>query len=207
MRTLANFQENIDVSVLTATYSSDLIAFLRGGPYSVVTQLRVNPSCKSSFLEVCLAQGGDFLGANSCAPTSGHSPWECIYLSLVPCTWSSPGRGPLMGCICPRGLPAVSWVLHESGYPLPVLELWPWSHISLFFITVLRYWGLSRCCPLHGLSYPWVSGDDIVDALTWRRLILATPTPDDAYTWRRLILATPHPGDASSWQRLHLATP
>jgi len=89
-------------SALIATCSSDLIATLRGGPYSAVTQLRVNPSRKPSFLEVHLAQGGDFLGANSCAPTSSHSPWECIYLSLVPCTWFSPERGPLMGRICPR---------------------------------------------------------------------------------------------------------
>jgi len=102
MRTLANFQENIDVPMITATCSSDLIAILCGEPYRVVTQLRDNPSCKSSFLEVHLAQGGDFLGTDSCAPTSSHLPWERIYLSLVPCTWFSPGRGPLMGRICPR---------------------------------------------------------------------------------------------------------
>jgi len=116
MRTLANFQENIDVSVLTATCSSDLIAILRGGPYSVVPQLRDNPSCKFSFLEVHLAQRGDFLGANSCAPTSSHSPWECIYLSLVPCTWFSFGRGPLMGRICPRGLPAGYFTSQVTPY-------------------------------------------------------------------------------------------
>ena len=95
-------------SVLIATCSSDLIATLRGGPYSVVTQLRVNTSWKPSFLEVHLVQGGDFLGANSCAPTSSHSPWECVYLLLVPRTWFAPGRGPLMGRICPRGLPEVA---------------------------------------------------------------------------------------------------
>ena len=111
--------------VLIATCSSDLIATLRGWPYNAVTQLRVNPSCKPSFLEVHRAQGGDFLGANSCPPTSSHSSWECIYFSLVPCTWSPLGRDPLMGRICPRGLPAVAWVLHESGYPLLALELWP----------------------------------------------------------------------------------
>ena len=83
-------------SVLIATCSFDLIATLRGRPYSAVTQLRVNPSCKPSFLEVNLAQEGDFLGANSCAPTSSHSPWECICLSLVPRTWFSPGHDPLM---------------------------------------------------------------------------------------------------------------
>ena len=106
-----------------------------------------------------------------------------------------------MGRICPRGLPVVAWVLHELSYPLLVQELWPWSHLSLLFITVLRHWGLSRCRPLHGLSYPWVSWGDTVDALTWRRLILATPTPDDAFA-----LATPAPGDASSWQRLKRST-
>jgi len=46
--------------MLTATCSYDLIAILRGGPYSIVTQLRDNPSCKSSFLEVHLAQGVTF---------------------------------------------------------------------------------------------------------------------------------------------------
>ena len=90
-----------DVSMLSAMRSSDLIATLRGGPYSIVTQLRDNLSCKSSLLE-CICATGDFLGANSCAPTSSHSPWECIYLSLAPCTWFSPERGPLMGRICPR---------------------------------------------------------------------------------------------------------
>jgi len=100
------------LSVLIATCSSDLIVTLRGGPYSTVTQLRVNPSCKPSFLEVHLARGGDFLGANSCAPTSSHSPWECIYLLLVPRTWFVPGGCPLMGRICPKGLLEVTWVLH-----------------------------------------------------------------------------------------------
>ena len=91
--------------MLNAMCSSDLITILCGGPYSVVTQLRDIPLCKSSFFEVHLAQGDDFLGANSCAPTSSHSPWECIYLPLVPRTWFAPGRGPLMDRICPRGLP------------------------------------------------------------------------------------------------------
>ena len=138
---------------------------------------------------------GDFLGAHSCPPTSSHSPWECIYLPLTPCTWFSPGHDPLKGRIYLGGLPEVAWVLHESGYSLLVLELWPWSHLSLLFIIVLRYWGFSRCRPLHGLSYPWVSGGDTVDALTWRHVILATPPLGDASSWRCL-----HLGDASSGQ-------
>jgi len=44
-------------SVLIATCSSDLIAALRKGPHSAVTQLRVIPLCESLFLEVPLAQG------------------------------------------------------------------------------------------------------------------------------------------------------
>jgi len=120
-----------------------------------------------------------------------------------------------MGRIYPRGLPEVAWVLHESGYPLLVLKLWPWSHPSLLFITVLRYpgprpprpyRGLLWCRPLHGLSYPWVSGGDTVDASTWWRLILVTPQPGDASTWRRLNLATPQVGDTYAWRRLNLLT-
>ena len=121
MRTLANFQENIDVSVFIATCSSDLIAILCRRPYSVVTQLRDNPSCKSSFLEVHLAQGDDFLGANSCVPTSSHSPWDFL---------SYHARGSPLGM-------ALSWVVSVPGspsggvgtsrvrLPLLVLELWP----------------------------------------------------------------------------------
>ena len=157
-------------------------------------------------IKACICARGAFLGANSRAPTSSHSPWESIYLSLVPCTWFSPGRGPLMGRICPRGLPAVAWVLHESGYPLLVLELWPGSHLSLLFSTVLRYWGLSWCRPFHGLSYPWVSGGGTVDALTWRRLTLVTPHLGDASSWRRLILATPYLSNAYTWWRLKQST-
>ena len=120
-----------------------------------------------------------------------------------------------MGRIYLGGLPAVAWVLHESGYPLLVLEQWPWSHLSLLFITVLRYRGprpprpyrgLLWCRPLHGLSYPWVSGGDTVDASTWRRLILATSQPVNASYWRRLNLTMPTPGDDSAWRRLKWST-
>ena len=55
-------------SVLIATCSYDLIATLRGGPYSAITQLRVNPSCKPSFLEVHLAQWGCLSGCQLMRP-------------------------------------------------------------------------------------------------------------------------------------------
>jgi len=112
-------------SVLIATCSSDLIATLRGGPYSAVTQLKVNPSCKPSFLEVHLAQGGDFLGVNSYAPTSSHSPLgvdlpfsRTVHVVLP---WAWPPHGSYLS----QGFPAVAWVLHELGYSLLVLGLWP----------------------------------------------------------------------------------
>ena len=41
-------------SVLIVTCSFDLIVTLRGGAYCTATQLRVNLSCKPSFLEVHL---------------------------------------------------------------------------------------------------------------------------------------------------------
>jgi len=47
------------------------------------------------------------------------------------------------------------------------------------------------CHSLHGLSYPGVSGSKTVDALAWRRTVLATPSLGDALSWRRLGLATP----------------
>ena len=119
-----------------------------------------------------------------------------------------------------RGSPldvALSWVVYVPGspsggmgtsrvrLPLLVLELWPWNHLFFLFITVLRHWGLLRCRPLHGLSYPWVPGGDPVDALTKQRLILAKPTPGDASLGdalirRRFPQATLQPGDASSGQ-------
>ena len=188
----------LDVSVLTATCPSDLTVIPRGRPYNAVTQLRETPTCKSSFPGVHLVRGVTTWGQLMCLASS-HSPWECICLPLVPCTWFTPGRGPLLGRICPRDSPEVAWVLHESGYSLLVLGIWPWSHLSSSLITVLwyrgprpprPYRGLLACRPLHGLSYPWVSGDDSIDTrvcrrLSWRCLYLATPKPSNAHTWRR----------------------
>ena len=77
---------------------------------------------------------------------------------------------------------------------------------------------------LHGLSYPWVSGNHtavtlLLHCLIWRRpgwatppprrrLALATPCLGDALPWRRLTLATPYLGDALSlsWRRFLLAS-
>ena len=91
-------------SVLIATCSSDLIATLRGGPYSVVTQLRDNPSCKSSFLEVHLAQGVTFW-----VPT--HAPQPLV---------TRPGSVSTFLSYHARGSPlgvALSWVVSVPGSP------------------------------------------------------------------------------------------
>ena len=97
------------------TCPSGLIVILHRGSHSAATQLRVNPLCGPSFLQSASGTWGDFLGANSCAPIASHSPWGCIYLSLVSCTWFSPGHS--HGSYLSQGLPAVAWILHESGLP------------------------------------------------------------------------------------------
>ena len=88
--------------MLTAMCSSDLIAILRGGPCSAVTQLRDNPSCKSSFLEVHLAQGVTF--------------WVLTYAPqpLVTCPESVSTFLSYYAHGSPLGV-ALSWVVSISG--------------------------------------------------------------------------------------------
>ena len=52
-----------------------------------------------------------------------------------------------------------------------------------------------RCRSLHGLSYPWVSGNHTVIALLHALFALATPWLGDAFTWATLPL-----GDAGTWR-------
>ena len=179
-------------SVLIATCSSDLIATLRGGPYSAVTQLRVNPLCKPSFLEVRLAQGGDFLGANSCPPTFSHSPWECIYLSLVPRTWFSLGMALLMGRICPRVSQRWRGYFTSQVTPYWYYDCGLEATFFFLFVAILSCQG-GPCPPC--------------DVLTWLCLILVMPLPGDAFLRRCLYLATPFLGDAFARRRLSQATP
>jgi len=108
MRTLANFQENIDIPVLIGTCSSDLIVILRREPHSVVTQLRVIPLCESSFLKVHLARGVTLWVPTQTPQPLVTSPGSVSTFLLALRTWFAPGRGPLMGRLYPRGLPAVA---------------------------------------------------------------------------------------------------
>ena len=70
--------------------------------HSAATQLRVTSSCEPSFLRSASVTWVDFLGANPRTLITDYLPWGCIYLSLIPHTWFSPGRGPLMGRIYTR---------------------------------------------------------------------------------------------------------
>jgi len=150
-------------SVLIATCSSDLTVTLRGGPYSVVTQLRDNPSCKSPLPGVHLRKGV-ILWVPTHAPQPIFSCSGSVYTFFSYHARDSPlGVGTSRVRLLPTGART------------------PGSHLSLLFITVLRHWGFSRCRPFHGLSYPWVSGGDTVNASSWRCLHLAMPT-----SWRRL---------------------
>jgi len=106
-----------------ATCPSDLIGILCRGSHGAATQLRVTPSCEPSLLRNAFVMWVDFLGANSRAPITSHSPWGHIYLSLVSCTWSPPGYGPLMGSVCPRVSQQWRGYFTSQVYPLLVLEL------------------------------------------------------------------------------------
>jgi len=175
--------------------SSDLIAILRGGPYNVVTQLRDIPSCKSSFLEVHLAQGVTFW-------VSTHAPQPLV---------TRPGSVPTFLSYYAHGLPlgvALSWVVSIPGSPRGGVGT---SRVRLPPIdtkTMALEPPFSYCSEVPGpeasssVSRPLVvsppprsflpvgTGGDTVDALIWRRLILAIPYPGDALTWRHLILTT-----------------
>jgi len=89
---------------------SDLSATPRGRLYDTVTQLREIPACKSSFLEVHLAQG-----VTTWVPTHAPQPLVtrpgCVSAFLSYHARGLPlGRGPLPGRIYPRDSPKVAWV-------------------------------------------------------------------------------------------------
>ena len=165
--------------------------------------LRVSPRVSPPTWE-CICARGDSLGANSCPQTSSHSLWERIYLPLVPCTrlpWAWPSswvvsipRASLGG----RGTSQVR-LLYTGAITMALKP--PFS--SLYYYPGLSgFEALPRRRSLRGLSYPWVSGSDIVIALLLWHLALATPYLGDALTWRCLRL-----GDALPWRHFLSTTP
>ena len=90
--------------MLIATCPFDLIVILCEGSHSAVTQLRVNPLCESSILEVHLARGVNFW-----APT--HAPQTRV---------TRPGGVYAFLSYHARGSPlvvALSWVVSVPGSP------------------------------------------------------------------------------------------
>ena len=148
-------------------------------------------------------------------------PWGCIYLSLVSCTWFSPGHGPLMGRICPRVSQQWRGYFTSQVYPLLVLELMALK--PPFFVTVLSYQGPrlphgvapSTVFPTYGHRGVTPSISSLGYVFSWRRLVLAfgdcsswaMPLLGDASLERCLSWAMPLSGDASLGRCLSRAMP
>ena len=90
--------------MLSAMCSPDLIATLRGVSYSIVAQLRDNPSCKSSFLECIWHKGVTFW-----VPTHAPQP-------LVTCPGSVSAFLSYHAHGSPLGV-ALSWIVFVPGSP------------------------------------------------------------------------------------------
>ena len=155
------------LSALIAACSSDLNTALLREPYSAVTQLRVIPLCESSFLEVHLARGVTFW-----VPT--HAPnYLVTYFESVSAFLSYPAPGypgrdlPLESYLSQRRL----WggrgtsrvrLLYTDAITMALKPPFP----SLYqFPEISGPEAFPRRRSLHGLSYPWVSGNHTAIAL------------------------------------------
>jgi len=120
----------------------------------------------------------------------------------VPCAWLPPGVTPLLGRIYPKGVSG-----RQGHFTRQVALYWRYFYglEATFLFSLLLFPGypgvgaFPRRLPLHGLSYPWVSGSSVVVILPLRHSILATPSwaapylgdalLADALPWRRFLLA------------------
>ena len=155
-----------------------------------------------------IAKGSDFVrGVTFWVPT--HAPQSLVtrpgvYLPFsrimhVVLPWSWPSHGSYLS----QGLPAVAWILHESGLPPTGTRTYGLEATFLCYCSELsRSKASSRCRPLHGLSYPWASGGNTMDISAWLCLLLVTPYLGDAFFWRLFLL-----GDVFAWRCLCLAMP
>jgi len=125
---------------------------LRRGSHSAVTQLRVNPLCESSFLEVHLASGVTFW-----VPT--HSPQPLVtHLGGVSTSLSYHARGSPLGV-------ASSWVVSVSWFPsggvgtsrvrLPPTGTKTYGFEATFFFSSLLFWAIGARDFLTVLPPPW----------------------------------------------------
>jgi len=162
--------------------SFDLIAILRGGPYSAVTHLRDIPSFKSSFLEVHLAQGVTFWVSTQAPQPLATRPGSVSTFLLYHAHGS------------PLGV-ALSWVVSVPG----ASQRWRGYFTSQVTPTGTRTMALKP-----PFSYCSEVLRPLVVSPPPRSFL---PVGIGGRHRRRLNLATPHPGDALSWRRLIMATP
>ena len=118
----------------------------------------------------------------------------------MPCAWLPPGVTPLLGRTYPKGVSG-----RQGHFTRQVALYWRYFYglEATFLFSLLMFPGypgaFPRRRPLHGLSYPRVSGSSAVVTLPLSHSILATPSwaapyPDDvllgdALPWRRFLLA------------------
>jgi len=169
-----------------------LIVILCGGPHSAVTQLRVNPLCESSFLEVHLA-----LGVTCWVST--HAPQ-----SLVTC----PGGVSTFLSYHARGSPlvmALSWVVSIPGSPssgggtsrvrIPPIGARTYGLEATLFFSLLLFWtvearGLLAESLLGDASLGWrlswampQRGDDFERSTYWLSSLGPLKSPTTCWLW------------------------
>ena len=169
--------------------------FCAEGPTTPQPNLGLFHCVGPSSFEVLLA-GGVTFWVPTHAPQSlvtllgVHLPFSRIIHVVLP--WSWPSHGSYLY----QGLPAVAWILHESGLPPTGTRTYGLEASFLCYCSeLLRSKASSRCHPLHGVSYPWASGGNTIDISAWLRLLLAMSLPGDASLGRCLCSAMPLLGD------------
>ena len=118
--------------------------------------------------------------------------------------WSWPSHGSYLS----QGLPAVVWILHESGLSPTGTRTYGLKATFLCYCSELsRSKASSRCRLLHGLSYPWASGGNTIDISAWRCLSRVMSLLGDVSLGRCLSWAMPLLGDVSLGRCLCWAMP
>ena len=145
-----------------------MAAITRGGSHSTATQLRGISSCESSFVGVHLAQGVTFW-VPAHAPKHLVTRFESVSTFLSYPAPGYPGRhpphesylsqGPLWGDMATSRVRLLSTGASMTLKP-PFSSLYCYPGLSGFEAFPWRH-------SLHGLSYPWVSRSNTVDALPW----------------------------------------
>ena len=122
-------------------------------PFSLRRSSRAFSMCKVA-LSKCNSHRGDCMGANSCAHSLSHPPWEFPAFFTCHACRSPSGKWPSQGSSLSqwlsnggayRRVPTPhARIPRELGFSLVVLGVWLESHLSLCIITVwgAEAWGL-----------------------------------------------------------------